>query len=493
MTGFSPNENQGPNEYYHAILRAALDGFLVVDTQGRILEVNDAYCCMSGYTREELLAMRIQDIDAMETPEETAEHIRKAAETGYDRFESRHRCKDGRVIDVKVSSNYLERDGGRFVAFIRDITGYKQAQAEIERERAHLLSILDSMTAAVGITDPITYRILYVNRTTRQMYNKDLVGGLCYQELRNEESPCKFCPNEMLLKEPARLYHSEYYNPVVDRHFMFVDKMIKWPDGRDVKLRLGTDITEQKRLQAELDKAERFEALGNLARAVAHDFNNIMTIVMGNVSLLRRGCQEQPALLSRLADIERATKQARQLIQQLQTLARGKEPTKRLIPIGSWVKEQTILALADSGIGGEFHIEQDLVPVEIDESQLSQVVNNLVINAVQAMPGGGKLRVQIQNASVEAQDIPPLKAGKYVKISFQDEGVGIPEKHLQDIFYPYFTTKEKGSGLGLATCYSIINKHGGHITVESRVGTGTTFHVYLPASPGIGGAGDRPS
>ncbi len=243
------------------------------------------------------------------------------------------------------------------------------------------------------------------------------------------------------------------------------------------------DVTERRRIEEELLKVQRIESMGVLAGGIAHDFNNILTAIIGNLSLARL-YTDPDKISERLKESEQAAIQATDLTHQLLTFARGGVPIKETAAIAELLEQTVIFTLRGSNVRCEFSIPDDLWTVDIDEGQIGRVINNLIINADQAMPEGGIVRVHAKNVDVEKADAFPLKDGKYIKIVVQDEGLGIPKEHLQRIFDPYFTTKHKGSGLGLAASYSIIRNHDGHIAVESRVGVGTIFCIYLPASAG---------
>ncbi len=243
---------------------------------------------------------------------------------------------------------------------------------------------------------------------------------------------------------------------------------------------VGVDITDRKKMEQELLKVDKLESVGVLAGGIAHDFNNILTGILGNISLARM--YEEPGKISeRLAEAEKASFRARDLTQQLLTFSRGGVPIKKISSIATVLRNSTAFALSGSNVRCQFSLPDDLWSVEIDEGQINQVINNLIINADQALPEGGKIEVLAENVTVGAQDAFPLEDGEYVKLSIRDQGIGIPKEYLQKIFDPYFTTKQKGSGLGLATSYSIISNHGGYIMAESQVGIGTTFYIYLPA------------
>jgi len=242
------------------------------------------------------------------------------------------------------------------------------------------------------------------------------------------------------------------------------------------------DITGKRKMEEELLKTQKLESIGILASGIAHDFNNILTAILGNVSLAKMHWHPRE-VIERLTDVERALVRAKELTQQLLTFSKDRAPTVKTTSIARLLKESASFALSGSRAKCEFSLPGDLWVVEIDEGQISQVIDNIVINADQAMPEGGIVKVVAENVVIGTEDFLPLKAGNYVKVSIEDRGIGIPEENLQKIFDPYFTTKQKGSGLGLAVSHSIIKNHNGHIAVESRLGIGSTFHIYLPAFP----------
>jgi PAS domain S-box-containing protein len=242
------------------------------------------------------------------------------------------------------------------------------------------------------------------------------------------------------------------------------------------------DITERKQLEEEQQKIEKLESIGTLAGGIAHDFNNLLTGIMGNIGLARRYVEPKSKTEERLLEAEKASLRARDLTQQLLTFARGGAPIKKLVSIAELIQDSTTFALRGSNVRCEFSLADDLWSVEVDEGQINQVLTNLVINADEAMPEGGILNIGAKNRVVTTRSALLLPEGNYVEITIEDHGVGIPKEHLRKIFDPYFTTKQKGSGLGLSTAYSIIKNHSSYITAKSKLGVGTTFYIYLPAS-----------
>jgi PAS domain S-box-containing protein len=244
------------------------------------------------------------------------------------------------------------------------------------------------------------------------------------------------------------------------------------------------DITEHKRAEVERLKMDKLEALGLLAGGIAHDLNNVLMGILGNINLAT-GAGSIPEIETRLAAAEAACGQAQSLAQHLLTFAKGGTALKTPQNLRAIVLEAGKLAVCGSESRIEFSLPQGLSEVKVDRGQIHQVFSNLFINAVQAMPCGGKIRVRGKNVEVAEAAYPGLAPGNYVAVAVADEGEGISPETLQRIFDPYFTTKQLGTGLGLATSYAIVSQHGGLIIVDSEPGRGTCFHLFLPAWEGV--------
>jgi PAS domain S-box-containing protein len=243
------------------------------------------------------------------------------------------------------------------------------------------------------------------------------------------------------------------------------------------------DITDKRKLEDELLKSRKLESLGVLAGGIAHDFNNLLASILGSISLATAVVDPNERIHRRLLEAEKACLRARDLTQQLLTFAKGGVPVKSSTVITDVITEAASFATVGAHIRCEFAFAADLWPVEIDEGQVSQVFNNLIINADQASPDGGIVSIQAENVYFRDEAFGLLHPGPYVVVHVRDRGTGITAEHLPRIFDPYFTTKQNGNGLGLASAYAIIRKHDGHIDVTSVPGQGTTFTIYLPASP----------
>jgi len=242
------------------------------------------------------------------------------------------------------------------------------------------------------------------------------------------------------------------------------------------------DITERKRMQKELIKIQKLETVGVLAGGIAHDFNNSLQTILGYITMVEMKANLDVSSLENMENARKAIFQSRDLTKQLLTFSKGGAPVKRIMSISELVNNSVRLVLVGTSVKCELCIPDNLWNVEADKGQLNQVLNNIVLNACQAMPDGGSIKICAEDFNVVETGSFSLEKGKYIKVSFSDNGVGVPQENLQSIFDPFFTTKQTGSGLGLATAYSIIKKHGGDITVDSEIGVGTTFNIYLPAS-----------
>ncbi len=241
------------------------------------------------------------------------------------------------------------------------------------------------------------------------------------------------------------------------------------------------EITDRREREKELLQFEKLESLGVLAGGIAHDFNNILTGIMGNITFAQMFLDAAHQSYKPLAEAEKAAVRAGELARQLLTFARGGEPIKKPVYLPQLLNETTSFVLSGSNVKGTIDAPDSIHVIEADEGQLNQVFHNIIINAAQAMPGGGNLTVTARNETLDSGNAFSLPAGSYVKIAFADQGSGISDADLKRIFDPYFTTKSSGNGLGLSMAHSIVNRHGGHIGVRSMPANGTTFIIHLPA------------
>ncbi len=245
------------------------------------------------------------------------------------------------------------------------------------------------------------------------------------------------------------------------------------------------DVSERKSLEEERIKSQHLESIGFLAGGIAHDFNNILTGVTANLSIAKMELEENRDPTESIIDALKASDRARILTRQLLTFASGGAPVKELTSIGDLITETVDFVKRGSKVKCDLVISDELSAVNVDPGQINQVINNIVINAIQAMPEGGNVLVEARNEKIKQGNTLNLPGGDFIKIAISDNGPGISPKIISQIFTPYFTTKQKGSGLGLATSYTIVKRHGGNLTVYSELGKGCSFTIYLPADKSV--------
>lgn len=287
---------------------------------------------------------------------------------------------------------------------------------------------------------------------------------------------------EELLAHVHRAFHSHLtkYNEELAR-----EVSRRTSELQRSNMELKYEISERKKIQEELIKARKLESLGILAGGIAHDFNNLLTAILGNISLSKLYSNADDEIYESLIEAENASLRARELTYQLLTFAKGGAPIKKIINVNDVIRDSVKFTLRDADIECLFEFQGETLLTEVDEGQLSQVINSITLNARQAMPDGGTIKISTGHVGNGNEFVETLSICSYVVITIEDHGSGIPEKYINRVFDPYFTTKEDGHGLGLATSYSIVKKHDGIITVESELEKGTKFTIYLPASDNL--------
>jgi len=479
---------------FRAVAETTASGIYIWQ-KDRFVYANPSMERISGYSIQEILLM--EHFEQLIHPEFIAfmrERVarRRAGEAVPMRYELKIKTKDGDDLWVDLSSSMISY-GNRpaVIGTFFDITERKRAEEALRSSEENFRTILDSVNDALFVHDLESAEVLQVNRRAIEMYGirDEKPSSLNFDKLCIEKSP--FTAEDAMRHFRCAMdkdFHVfEWYTADLRGRKFWVEVSLRRAviGGRERMLAVVRDITDRKRAEEELARSQKLESLGVLAGGIAHDFNNILTVVTGNISLARMQTTPESGLNRVLRDAEQASFRARDLTQQLLTFSRGGAPIKKVTSIAALLEETIRFTLSGTNIRPEFDIAGDLWAAEVDPGQMSQVFNNLAINAQQAMPAGGTVRVRARNASVSGPDGDArLKPGRYLKISVEDHGIGIPAELQPRIFDPYFTTKQRGSGLGLTTTYSIINRHGGHIEVDSKVGEGTSFTLHLPATEG---------
>jgi PAS domain S-box-containing protein len=353
------------------------------------------------------------------------------------------------------------------------------AQRGLQASHDALVTILDAMEFAIQVIAHPDKESIFANKRLKEYLlqgRRDIPDYQLFAPLGAQEVSA-----DSLI--PTMPRHLEHFDAALQRWFLLHERSLTWVDGRTVRLQVATDITERKQIDQERQRVEKLESLGVMAGGIAHDFNNLLTGILGSLSLLQHQLAIGTANVALLEGALSAAERATSLTQQLLTFSKGGEPVCGAIELKELLKEAVTFALRGSAVKIVFSVVNDLYPIEADAGQLSQVFNNLAINAMQAMAEGGELQVTASNIKVQGQRrVADLAHGNYVMLAFSDNGPGIAEEILDKIFDPYFTTKSKGEGLGLAMVHRIVNKHRGKIMVERRATGGVTFTIFLPAS-----------
>jgi PAS domain S-box-containing protein len=414
-----------------------------------------------------------------------------------------------RFTAAVIRDSYGERIGA--IETLEDITERKHAEEELRNSELRLQSVVQSSPIPTFVIGK-DHRVMYWNKALEELSGikaEDVVGTTHYwRAFYSKERPCmadlivdqaldaipqwyfqKFMKSRLL----DEAYEATDFFPELGdtgKWLQFTAAVIRDAHGNLVgAIETLEDITERKRAEEELIRVEKLESLGMFAGGIAHDFNNLLSVMLRNIFLAKISLtdEQQEALGEGLEIAEKVGHQAKELAHRLITFAKGGEPLRKIGSVSQLLVNTVDLSLSGSNVNSEFSLPDDLWPVKMDDVQIRQVINNLVVNAREAMPEGGVLHVYAENVNVAAGNGLPLKEGKYVKLSVRDKGIGISGDDLPKIFDPYFTTKPsgkaRGMGLGLAICYSIIKKHDGFIGVESELGVGSNFSVYLPATP----------
>ena len=410
----------------------------------------------------------------------------------YER-EYRITKKDGQRNWISEIAHNVCDDSGNpaFVeGTIYDINNRKMAEIELAAQKERLAVTLRSIGDGVITTD-VEGTTLFVNKMAENLtgWSQEEAAGHPLETIFNiiNETTREPCTNPVakVIDTNQGVGFANHEALLIardgtERNIADSGEPIKDHDNNIIGFVLiFRDITDQLRMEQEILKVKKLESIGVLAGGIAHDFNNILAAILGNINLALFDADLKDGTRNLLANAEKASLRARDLTQQLLTFAKGGDPVKETSSLESVIKDSANFVLHGDKVSCQFDIPADLLLADIDKGQISQVIQNIIINASHAMPEGGTIKLTCENL---LESLPYLQNGLFVKISIQDSGVGIPANMVEKIFDPYFSTKHEGSGLGLAISQSIIAKHNGHISVESSPGVGSTFNIYLPGS-----------
>ncbi len=479
---------------YQLLTDMSPTGIYLTDPDGQIIFANEQWARLSGISTEEAMgcgwekAIYPRDLEALR--ESWFSSVRNCRNWSG---EYRYQHADGSIVWVWGEARPLLDDNEELLGYIgsnTDISRIKEAESAIGYSEAkyravvqsaalgiaslddggHILSVNPAFTEITGFDESAMLQRgfqSFLQPEHRETFNSrlaDLIDGTLKSRAQMTLNLCRADGSvrnmSVTLSKPS------------DTHI----------EGQEQIIAVVEDITERLLLEEEISHAEKLESVGLLAGGIAHDFNNILTGIIGNLSLAEMSAEQGSELYELITEAEQSALRAQKLTKRLLTFSKGGTPVTKTMPIDEVVQEAALFALHGSDVKCEFRIEPDLEYVNIDEGQFVQVIHNLVINADQAMPKGGTIRIDLSNLRIEDESESGVQPGDYVKIDIADEGVGIPADYLPKVFDPFFSTKDTGSGLGLSTSYSIIKKHNGQIRATSSIGRGSTFSIYLPVA-----------
>jgi PAS domain S-box-containing protein len=485
-------------EKYRNILEHIEEGYFEVDLAGTFTFCNDSICVMSGYGRSEILGLNNRSYTSPETAKRMFSVFNEIYRTGRPAIVLDYEIirKDGAIKTLELSASLMRDSTGQPVGFrgiVRDVTERKRADEALRESEEKYRTVLEANPDPVVVCDRES-RLLYFNPAFTRVFGWTLeerlgrpLEGFVPEDNQAETKVMmeRLMAGESLFGLESRRYSKGGQSlPVSVSGAVYRDRDGN-PVGSIINLR---DITEQKKLQGQLQHAQKMEAVGTLAGGIAHDFNNLLQAVQGYAELLFRGKPQDHPDCGSLQKILNAAKRGAELTRQLLTFSRKVESRKRPLDLNYEVHEvqrlleRTIPRMIDI----ELHLADDLKIVSVDPVQMEQVLMNLAVNSKDAMPQGGRLVIETKNVTLDAEFCKThlgSKPGDYVMLGVSDTGHGMDSRTIAHIFEPFYTTKGpgKGTGLGLAMVYGIVKDHDGYITCNSAPAVGTTFKIYLPA------------
>jgi len=482
---------------YREIFNATRDGIFIHDADsGAVLDVNQGMLEMFGCTYDEAIQADEEIFSAGKHPytmEEAHKRVKDTVRYGPQTFDWMCRKKDGTLFWGEVSLKYVEFTGKRYVlAVTRDVNDRKLTEKSLAEEKERLAVTLKSIGDGVITTD-ISGNIVLLNKVAENLTgwtNREVVGKPSDEvfHIVNEQSG-KICDNPvtkvinsgkttglaestiLIARDGTERSIADSGAPILDAKSKIIGVVLVF-----------RDVTDKQRLEQDALKVRKLESVGVLAGGIAHDFNNILSAILGNLNLALDYTSLHEPAYTLLVEAEKASLRAKDLTQQLLTFSRGGEPVRKTTSIAEIITDSSTFVLRGSNVRCDTWFAPDLLPVDVDFGQISQVIQNIIINASHAMPQGGVVTISGENVAEGLNPPSLVDEEKYIVVTVRDHGTGIPKNIINNIFDPYFSTKQTGSGLGLAICHSIIMRHDGCIAVESEPGEGTVFSIYLVAS-----------
>jgi PAS domain S-box-containing protein len=480
-----------PEKAIQEILFNMMDIFILTGKKGEISRVNQQFTQLLGYTDQDIETLSVSqlfdnglDLSSINTFTQCRKNVLSKKNKLFPMLLRISPLKNG---DQEILGHMIiGHDARERERLEQEIIERHEAEKKVIESRSQYISTINAMEEMIHVVDPDLYIILCNNTCLNVVrgFLKDFIIG-------NTRLPDLFSfLDQEVYNEYRRVF--ETGKPVIteDQNIIgretFYTETRKIPVFRNEKVEfvvtIMRDVTEKKKLEQSQLRAEIADSVSLLAGGIAHDYNNLLTTILGNIVLAKTYYSNKALYNESLSEAESAGLQARDLTQQLLTFSRKGTLEKEAGDLSRLLKKSVSFFLSGSNVKCELMLPDDLYHTLFNKQQIARVFQNLLLNAKQAMPDGGVLSILAHNRIVEKSKDSMLSPGKYIEISFIDQGIGIPEDIIPKIFNPYFTTKKSGSGLGLATAYSIMKNHGGILEVASKVGRGTTVRMYLPVS-----------
>ncbi len=478
---------------FRSIYEHTAVGLAQVSLDFKIISVNEAYCNMLGYQEKDLVGRHLKEITH---PDVIEENIQKqvnlaSGKIDYYRMEKKFIHKNGQTVNAILDANLIRDVSGKAIYFLGsvvDITERKQAEMDLQSQKKLLEGVLDSINDVIGV-QLSDHTIVQYNRAGYELLGltKDQVKGQKCYELLGRATPCDICATSGSLIS-GTLERIEKFIPELGRHFLCTSNPVLDENG-NIKLIIEqlSDITEKKKIDEMLHHAQKMESVGRLAGGVAHDFNNMLGVILGHLEFALEKVEKNDDINDDLKEIRRAARRSADLTKQLLTFARKQVISPRRLDLNDNV--ESMLNMLRRLIGEDIDLvwrpAAHIWPVKMDPTQNDQILANLCINARDAIMGVGKLTIETNRQTFDedyCREHPGFIPGDFVLLAVSDNGCGMDNDTLENLFEPFFTTKEvgKGTGLGLATVYGIVKQNNGFINVYSEPGQGATFKIYLP-------------
>jgi PAS domain S-box-containing protein len=480
---------------YRELIEALNEGIWEIDKESDTTFVNSRMAQMLGYSSEEMIGKNLFNFMDEQGKAICEENLERRKQGVSEQHEFEFLRKDGsRIITLMEGSPVFDADGNFAggIAGVIDITERKLAEEKIKKNEEYIRNILDTVDDGFIVVDR-DYRIITANKAYCDQVSlpgDKVEGRHCYEVWHHTERPCFEEGVECIVRKTfatGKSHTAVHKRVTKDGEVVFLETKAfpSMNESGNVASAIETtrNITEKYLLEAEQLKTQKLEAIGTLAGGIAHDFNNLLQGVFGYVSLAKMAVNRPEEVSQLLDQVENALALSVNLTNQLLTFAKGGKPVIKTTDLRPIIENASKFALSGSRCNYRLTMPDTLSHVDVDEGQITQIIHNIILNASEAMPEGGNIDISAANVDIPKESSALLPdGGRFIKVMISDAGIGIPKKHLSKVFDPYFTTKHKGSGLGLATSYSIVRNHGGAIEVLSEPEIGTAFHVYLQAT-----------